>query len=173
MTAMTAMTDGRLDPWLLDDDSAAQAAADPAAVADAAMQVLAGIGDAATMAEWRLRALARGAGDEMSRLSDHEIAARIVVAIEGGRVTLAGAPPRLLPLAPPPASAAPPPPAPAPSPRRAAPAAPAAAPATTFSQTLDVAAMVAVLRQAASDGVPFCEECAKAAAQRDAAGVPA
>ena len=118
---MTAMTDGRLDPWLLDDDSAAQAAADPAAVADAAMQVLAGIGDAATMAEWRLRALALGAGDEMSRLSDHEIAARIVVAIEGGRVTLAGAPPRLLPLAPPPASAAPPPPAPgcAARPRRA------------------------------------------------------
>lgn len=55
--------------------------------------------------------------------------------------------------------------APAPSPAAAARrAAPAAAPAAgTFEVDLDVAAMVAVLQQAARDGVPFCEECARAA----------
>jgi hypothetical protein len=66
---------------------------------------------------------------------------------------------RLVPLLAP----APPPPAPASSPRPAA--APAAAPPaaeTTFGSDLDVAAMVAVLQQAAQDGVPFCEECEKA-----------
>jgi branched-chain amino acid transport system ATP-binding protein len=34
---------------------------------------------------------------------------------------------------------------------------------------LDVAAMVAVLVQAAQDGVPFCEECARAAAAQQQA----
>jgi pyruvate/2-oxoglutarate dehydrogenase complex dihydrolipoamide acyltransferase (E2) component len=66
----------------------------------------------------------------------------------------------LTPPAPAPAAAAP-----APSPASAAGrAAPAAAPAAgTFGADLDVAAMVAVLQQAARDGVPFCEECARAA----------
>ncbi len=46
-----------------------------------------------------------------------------------------------------------------PSPRRAAPPPPAEEEAPP---ELDVAAMVEVLRSAASDGVPFCEECARA-----------
>ena len=39
----------------------------------------------------------------------------------------------------------------------------------TFSSQTDAAATAAVLRSAAEDGVPFCEECAKAAAARKAA----
>ena len=38
----------------------------------------------------------------------------------------------------------------------------------TFSAETDGAATAAVLRSAAKDGVPFCEECAKAAARRAA-----
>lgn len=69
-------------------------------------------------------------------------------------------------------AAAPPPPA---SPRREAvpAAAPAAAPATTFTPTLDAAAMAAVLVQAAREGVPFCEECARAAPQNGQAAAAA
>jgi hypothetical protein len=40
---------------------------------------------------------------------------------------------------------------------------------TTFGAELDVAAMVAVLVQAAQDGVPFCEECERAAAAQQQA----
>ncbi|WP_205702693.1 hypothetical protein [Rubrivivax rivuli] len=71
---------------------------------------------------------------------------------------------RLAPTQPAPAPAASPP-APAPSPAAASRvAAPAAAPAAgTFELDVDVAAMVAVLQQAARDGVPFCEECVRAA----------
>ena len=36
--------------------------------------------------------------------------------------------------------------------------------ASGFGSELDVQAMVAVLVQAAQDGVPFCEECARTAA---------
>ena len=68
-----------------------------------------------------------------------------------------------LPTAAPPTAAPPPPPAAAP---RAAAAAPASVAETTFGPQLDVAAMVAVLQQAAQDGVPFCEECARAAAKQ-------
>jgi hypothetical protein len=46
--------------------------------------------------------------------------------------------------------------------------APPPAAETTFGSDLDVAAMVAVLVQAAQDGVPFCEECARAAAETQA-----
>lgn len=67
-------------------------------------------------------------------------------------------------------AAAPPPPA---SPRREAAPAAAAAPATTFTPTLDAAAMAAVLVQAARDGVPFCEECARAAPQNGQAAAAA
>lgn len=41
--------------------------------------------------------------------------------------------------------------------------------ADTFSSQTDGAATAAVLRSAAASGVPFCEECAKAAAPRKAA----
>ena len=72
---------------------------------------------------------------------------------------------QMRPLALTPPAPAPAAPAPAPSPAAAARrAAPAAAPAPgTFDAELDVAAMVAVLQQAARDGAPFCEECARAA----------
>ena len=62
-------------------------------------------------------------------------------------------------------AAAPAPPASSPSAPRAAPVAAAPPVETTFGSDLDVAAMVAVLVQAAQDGVPFCEECARAAAE--------
>jgi hypothetical protein len=59
------------------------------------------------------------------------------------------------------------------SPRAAAsqPAAPAkvAEEQDTFSSQTDGAATAAVLRSAAANGVPFCEECAKAGAARQAA----
>ncbi|KPF49547.1 hypothetical protein IP87_18170 [beta proteobacterium AAP121] len=81
-------------------------------------------------------------------------------AASGTEVGLQMKPLALTRLAPAPA-ATPPAPSPAAAARRAA---PAAAPAPgTFEIELDVAAMVAVLQQAARDGVPFCEECARAA----------
>jgi hypothetical protein len=100
---------------------------------------------------------------EAWRLDGHEIAA-LCLRDPGAKLDRpAQGPPRLLPLvrlAGPPAAS--PPPA---SPRRnpAPAAAPAAAPATTFAPALDAAAMAAVLVQAARDGVPFCEECTRAA----------
>lgn len=167
------MSESRIVPWYGDDEAAtASPEADRAALAHAAAGVAADLVDAGAVAQLRLRAAALGDGADLSRVDDHAVATAIAQALDRGRLTLAGAPPRLLPLAPA-AAPAPPPPAPAPSPRRAAPAAPAAAPATTFGAELDVAAMVRVLVQAAQDGVPFCEECAKAAAQRRDAGATA
>jgi len=46
------------------------------------------------------------------------------------------------------------------------PAPPAAPVETTFAPNLDVAAQVAVLVQAARDGMPFCEECERAKRER-------
>ena len=53
---------------------------------------------------------------------------------------------------------------PTPSQSSAAPVARVVEDADTFSSQLDAAAMAAVLSDAAASGVPFCEECAKAAA---------
>lgn len=98
---------------------------------------------------------------------------RVAAALASGALRACGgaAKARLLPLArrlPATAASAP---APAASSARATPApAPSPAPAdSTFGANLDVAAMVAVLQQAAQDGTPFCEECARAAAAREAA----
>jgi hypothetical protein len=78
------------------------------------------------------------------------------------------------------ASAPPPPAVSSSSPQlslvRRAPAAPAteAPEDSTFPPNLDVAAVVAGLKAAANDGVPFCEECAKAAeAERNGAAAGA
>lgn len=167
------MNDAGIVPWHGDDEaSTASPDADRSALADAAAGMAADLVDAGAVAQLRLRAHALGDGADLSRLDHHAVAAVLAQALDRGRLTLAGAPPRLLPLARV-AAPAPPPPAPAPTPRRAAPAAPAAAPAMTFGAELDVAAMVRVLVQAAQDGVPFCEECAKAAAQRRDAGATA
>ena len=120
--------------------------------------------DDGAMAQARLLALALGDGTDWSRCGDHQVLHALAVAppTQGP-----AAPVALMQLVAPPAPApAPAPPAPSPAPRAAAPAA-APAPAAadgTFGTALDVAAMVAVLQQAARDGVPFCEECARAAA---------
>lgn len=58
----------------------------------------------------------------------------------------------------------PPQPRPAPAPVWVAPP-PKAPDYSTFPPELDAAAMASVLMQAAADGVPFCEECQKAAQQ--------
>lgn len=170
------MATGTEDPWLDDPGSPLSLQPDGAWADDGAID-LTGIGaavvDACGMALLRGQFAALSGGMELSRVADHDLVAMVRRARAEGRLLRTEAPPRLLPLAAVLAPAAPPPTPPAAGPRRAPPSAPAAAPATTFSPALDVAAMVAVLRQAARDGVPFCEECAKAAAQRDAAGAKA
>jgi hypothetical protein len=125
-------------------------------------------GDDATMAALRSRALALTEGIDWSRYDDHEVITQLAAAHAQGRpATQAPPAAQLYRLAPPLVPAAKPAPAPAPSPR-AAPAAPALAAETTFGALLDAAAMVAVLQQAAQDGTPFCEECARAAAAQRA-----
>lgn len=131
----------------------------------AARQWAAGhIGDDAAMGGLRAMALQLADGTDLSRCDDHHVADHIASACESGRLVVgsgSGAPtmyklvPALAPAPPPPA------PAPAPAPRSSAPSPPPMA-ESTFSPDLDVDAMVAVLQQAARDGVPFCEECEKA-----------
>ncbi len=126
--------------------------------------------DGAASAQLRMAALGLGDGGDLSRCDDHQLVELLGAAVAQGRLATGPvAAPQLLrlPTASPPV-AAPPPPPPAAAPRAAA-AAPASAAETTFGAELDVAAMVAVLVQAAQDGVPFCEECARAAAARRAA----
>ncbi len=118
--------------------------------------------DDGAMAQARLQALALGDGTDWSRCGDHQVLHALAVAppAQGSATPVA-----LMRLVAPPAPApAPAPPAPSPAPRAAAPAPAPAAAEGTFGTALDVAAMVAVLQQAARDGVPFCEECARAAA---------
>ena len=62
------------------------------------------------------------------------------------------------------AGAAPAPAAGSSRPRQAAAASPPAAPQATLGPDVDAAATAQNLRDAANDGVPFCEECARAAA---------
>lgn len=125
--------------------------------------------DDAQNAELRLRADALADGGDWSRLDEFTVREHLATALEQGRL-LAGttARPELLRLVPP-MVAAPPPPPPAASSPRAAPTAAPPPPDGTFDVELDVAAMVAVLQQAAEDGVPFCEECARRAAEAEAA----
>ena len=124
------------------------------------------VGDDVMMARLRQLALAAGAEASPQMCDDHAMVERIAAGIMAGSMRVCG-PAKALPLyglaavrAPAAASA---PPAPSPSPPRAASVATAPPVETTFGSDLDVAAMVAVLVQAAQDGVPFCEECARAA----------
>ena len=126
------------------------------------------VGDEVTMA--RLRQLALTAGVEASpqRCDDHALVERIKAGITAGSMRVCG-PAKALTLyglatvrAP---AAAPAPPAPSSAQPRATPVAAPPPVETTFGSDLDIAAMVAVLVQAAQDGVPFCEECARAAAE--------
>lgn len=121
------------------------------------------IGDDVMMARLRLLALAAGAESSPSLCDDQSLADRITAGITAGSIRVCGpAQPLTLlglaavraPVAAPARAAAPP--------RAAAVALHAVE--TTFGPDLAVAAMVSVLLQAAQDGTPFCEECAKAAA---------
>ncbi len=127
------------------------------------------IGDEVTMARLRQLALSVGAEASPQLCDDQALADRITAGITAGSIRVCGPakPVTLYGLAVVRApAAAPAPPAPSPAPPRAAPVAAPPPVETTFGSDLDVAAMVAVLRAAAQDGVPFCEECAKAAAKR-------
>lgn len=138
-------------------------------------------GDAVSAEQWlsesvghgavqsRLRSVARGLADgtDLASLDEHQLVALLTPWVAdawlcdeaAGRQSMAY---RLVPVAAP--AAAPAAAAAAPTSPRPAAAAPPAAPAeSTFAANLDVAAMVAVLRAAAQAGVPFCEECARAA----------
>ena len=126
------------------------------------------MGDAVTMARLRQLALAAGAEASPQRCDDHALSERIAAGITAGSMRVCG-PAQALSLyglatvsAPAPAPAA----SAAAAAPRAAPVAAAPPAETTFGADQDVTAMVAALVQAAQDGVPFCEECAKAAAKR-------
>jgi hypothetical protein len=152
-----------LRPW--HDAQAGEAITSPGDVANARLWLAPAVGDDAALAALRLAALALADGTELSRLDDHQLFDHLAALVADGRLRTAGARPELRRLV----LAAAPAPAPAPLPvapaPRAAPVAPPPAAETTFGSELDVAAMVAVLVQAAQDGVPFCEECARAAAE--------
>jgi len=124
--------------------------------------------DDAALAPLRTLAVALADGTDWSRADDHQLIDQLAAALARGRLrTGAAAAPklsRLVPTVAPAPAPAPPPPA-ASSPRPSAPVAAPPPAETTFGSELDVAAMVAVLQQAAQDGVPFCEECARAAAE--------
>ncbi len=127
------------------------------------------MGDEVAMARLRQLALSAGAEAAPHRCGDHALAEHIAAGITAGSLRVCG-PAKALTLyglaavrAP---AAAPAPPASSSSTPRAAPVAAPPPFETTFGSDLDVAAMVAVLREAAQAGVPFCEECAKAAAER-------
>jgi hypothetical protein len=151
-----------LRPW--HDAQAGDAITSPGDVESARLWLAHTIGDDAVLAALRVTTLVLADGTELSRLDEHQLVDHLAAAVANGRLRAAGSRPalrRLVAAAPAPAPA---PPAAAPA-RRAAPVAPPAPVETTFGSELDVAAMVAVLVQAAQDGVPFCEECAQAAAE--------
>lgn len=131
------------------------------------------VGDEPTLARLRLLAISVDADASPIRADDQALLDQIAAAITSGSVRVCGAASTLrlygLVAAPVKASAPAAPPA---APPRAA-SMVAAAAETTFGPDLAVAAMVAVLVQAAQQGVPFCEECAKAAVKRAAAGAGA
>lgn len=111
----------------------------------------------------REQAAALGLGEELSRLSDHEVlqlwsAGQPLWGRTGQRTAV---PLRLAPKPVP--AAASPAPGPAPAPRAARAAVPDAPIDVqgTLSADVDAAAMARSLREAANDGVPFCEECSR------------
>jgi pyruvate/2-oxoglutarate dehydrogenase complex dihydrolipoamide acyltransferase (E2) component len=108
-------------------------------------------------------------GVDFSRLDEHQAHDHLTAALTQGRLfagTAARPAMRHLSVAASPAPAPAPPPAAAPA--RAAPAEPPPAVETTFGSDVDVELMVAALQQAAQDGVAFCEECARQAAEATA-----
>jgi hypothetical protein len=128
-------------------------------------------GSDADVARLRLWAASLAEGPELWRYDDAEVVTLLASHLESARLagTAASAPVALFPysVVASPAGGA----APAPSGGRggggnqaaSAPTARATPPAEPAS-LLDQAAMAETLRRAAQDGVPFCEECARAAA---------
>ena len=109
------------------------------------------------------------AGRTLCRVTDVELHNLVATAIERGELLVLHeevVPPeeRATPASPMGEDA----PAPRPAPRPAMPAMPALAPAPA-PEPVDVAAQIQTLIAAARDGVPFCEECAKAARARQQA----
>jgi hypothetical protein len=121
-------------------------------------------GDDAGLALLRASAATTADGMPICRLDDDALFDHLAAALETGRLRWRGPADelRLLPLVLTTATPAPAPASPAPAPPRAAPTPAPASPAP--AQAFDVAAMVAALEQAARDGAPFCEECARAGA---------
>jgi hypothetical protein len=122
--------------------------------------------DEAWLAEMRGLLLKEGCAGALSGVDRDGLLDRLAAAIAGGALDIwdARETPSLFRLvrqsAPAPGAA----PAASPSPARPAAAAPPSASDTTFDSDLDGAAMASTLRQAANDGVPFCEVCAREAA---------
>lgn len=116
--------------------------------------------DDAEMAFWRTRAHRAALGGDWSRVDDAAVLEFVAWAAPAHGD---GAGPALQRVVPKITVAAAAPPA---SPSRAtrAAAAPAAAAAATLGPDVDAAATAQNLRDAANEGVPFCEECARAGA---------
>ena len=132
-------------------------------------------GDDGAQVRLRCTALAMADGTDLSRLDEQQLVDLLAPWLADGWLHIGSSKPavyQLVPVSAPAAAAAlstAPAPAPASAPRPAAPS-PSPAPVdSTFAPNLDIEAMVAALRAAAQTGVPFCEECARAAAQQQVA----
>ena len=137
--------------------------------------------DRAAMIQLRHLVDALGDANFLHLSSDTEVIERIGAMIAAGRLRVCGmvrakrAVNKIRTVAPP--APAPPPAGPAPRPKSQPTSQPGGFasgattpdPDDTFGDSLEVANMVAVLVEAAQLGVPFCEECARAAAARAAA----
>lgn len=126
--------------------------------------------DDVDVAQARCQVLGLADGTESWRMDDTQLKLQLVAALDDGRLHIgASTPVRLRSLvqaqapasAPASALAATSSPRPMPPPRPTPPA------AATFGPELDTVAMAAVLKRAAQDGVPFCEECERAKADMD------
>ncbi|WP_418320994.1 hypothetical protein [Piscinibacter sakaiensis] len=106
---------------------------------------------------------------EISRRSDTDLVDMLAQRIDNGELRICNRlarheePMVLTPVRPVPPKEPPPPV----SRRRSAPVAAPPPEPTTMPATVDVAAMAAVLTSAAQEGVPFCEICARAQAERE------
>ncbi|MCV2355938.1 hypothetical protein LNV09_17490 [Paucibacter sp. B2R-40] len=156
-----------LSPWF--EDSAARLT--PGDSVSARLSLSEAIGNDAALGRLRSTARSLAEGTDLSRLDEHQLIELLTPLLVDGWLHLDLRRPlayQLVPVAAPVSTPAPAAPAPA-GPRPAVAAAPPEPVDSTFGSSLDVAAMVAVLKAAAESGVPFCEECARAAAQRQVA----
>ncbi len=122
----------------------------------------------------RCTALGLTDGTELSRLDDAQLNDYLFAALMAGRLRPAAEAPVVLRQL---TQTAQPAAAPRLTPAASSPRAPTAETSTpaaesTFEPNLDAGAQIAVLKQAARDGVPFCEECAKSTAKRSLAEAP-